>query len=294
MRKRRFGRLGHQSSVIIYGASMLDTVDQDTADRSIEEALAAGINHFDVARLYGDAERRLGEWMPEIRDRIFLGTKTAERGADEAYRQINESLEMLRTNHVDLIQLHAVCTISDLDRVTAAGGALEAAVRAREEGLVRAIGITGHGFAAPATHLEALRRFPFDSVLTPLNYALAQRPDFYRDFLRLAEEVRHEDVGFMAIKAGALRNWRTAARSHNTWYEPLTQQEHITASVAWTLSHEAITGLPSPGDVSLLSAYITAEREAGQWTADEAATVLVGVPNYSSGFGRPPRTGSTE
>ena len=292
MRKRRFGRLGHQSSVIIYGAAMLDTVDQETADRSVQEALAAGINHFDVARVYGDAEKLLGAWMPQIRNQIFLGTKTSERGADEAYRQISESLERLRTDHVDLIQLHAVCTISDLDRVTAAGGGLEAAVRAGEEGMARAIGITGHGLTAPATHLEALRRFPFDSVLTPLNYALAQRPDYYRDFLRLAAEIRRQDVGFMAIKAGALRNWRAAARSHNTWYEPLIQQRHITASVAWALSHEAVTGLPSPSDVGLLSAYITAEREAEHWTADEAAAVLAGVPDYSSGFGRPPRTGS--
>jgi aryl-alcohol dehydrogenase-like predicted oxidoreductase len=293
VRKRRFGRLGHQSSVIIYGASMLDTVDQDTADRSIEQALAAGINHFDVARAYGDAERLLGVWMPAIRDQIFLGTKTAERGADGAYRQINESLERLRTDHVDLLQLHAVCTTSDLDRVTAVGGALEGAVRARDEGLVRAIGVTGHGFTAPATHLEALRRFRFDSVLTPLNYSLAQRPDFYRDFLRLAEEVERQDAGFMAIKAGALRNWRTPSRSHNTWYEPLTQQEHITASVAWSLSHEAVTGLPSPGDVSLLPSYIAAERAAGQWTRAKAAAVLASVDSYSSGFGRPPRTGSS-
>ncbi|MFC9431564.1 aldo/keto reductase [Streptomyces sp. NPDC056987] len=292
MRKRRFGRLGHNSSVIIYGASMLASVDQDTADRSIEEALDAGVNHFDVARVYGDAEVRLGRWMPDIRNRIFLGTKTAERTAEGAYRQISESLERLRTDHVDLIQLHAVCTASDLDRVTGAGGALEALVRARDEGLARAIGITGHGFAAPATHLEALRRFPFNSVLTPLNHALAKREGFYRDFLSLAEEVRRQDVGFMAIKAGALRNWRSSVRSHTTWYEPLTRQEHITASVAWALSHDAVTGLPSPGDCGLLSAYITAEHAANRYTADEAAAVLTGVPDYSSGFGRPPRTGS--
>jgi aryl-alcohol dehydrogenase-like predicted oxidoreductase len=279
--------------VIIYGASMLATVDQPTADRSIEEALAAGINHFDVARVYGDAERRMGEWMPDIRSRIFLGTKTAERGDEGAYREVTESLKRLRTDRVDLIQLHAVCTTADLDRVTAPGGALEALVRARDEGLAGAIGITGHGMTAPATHLEALRRFPFDSVLTPWNHALAQRADYYRDFQLLAEEVRRQDVGLMAIKGGALRNWRTADRAQTTWYEPLTQQEHITASVAWSLSHPAITGLPSPADVGLLSAYITAEREVDRWTVNEAAAVLADIPGYSSGFGRPPRTSST-
>jgi aryl-alcohol dehydrogenase-like predicted oxidoreductase len=290
MQTRRFGRTGHQSSVIIYGGSMLADVDQDTADRSIDEAITAGINHFDMARIYGDAEVRLGAWMPQIRQHIFLGTKTAERLADDAYRQINESLERLRTDHVDLIQLHAVCIASDLDRVTAPGGALEAAVRARDEGLARAIGITGHGLEAPATHLEALRRFPFDSVLTPVNHALSRRPEYYRDFLRLAAEIRRLDLGFMAIKSGALRGWRTAERPLATWYEPLTDREQISASVAWTLSHEEITGLPSPGEVGLLAAYIVAERETGRWTAESAAAVLSDIPHYTSSFGRPPRT----
>lgn len=290
MKRRRLGRLGHHSSVIIYGAAMLDTVDQATADRSVEEALAAGINHFDIAPMYGSAETLLGKRMSQIRDQVFLSTKTAERRADEAYRQICESLRKLQTDYLDLVQLHAVCTISDLDRVTSPDGALAAAVKAREQGLVAAIGITGHGFSAPATHLEALRRFPFETVMTPLNYALAQRPDFYRDFLCLAEEVRSQDAGMMAIKTGALRNWRTTARSHNTWYEPLTKQEHITASVAWNLGHTIVTGLPSPSDTHLLSAYVLAEQQAESWSMQEAASVLAAIPTYSSGFGRPPRS----
>lgn len=290
MRTRRFGRLGHQSSVIIYGASMLAKADQETAERSVIEALDAGINHFDVAWLYGDAEVRLGALMPDIRHRIFLGTKTAERTAEEAYREINESLARLRTDRVDLIQLHAVCTASDLDRVTAPGGALDAVIRARDEGLAGGIGITGHGFDAPATHLEALRRFPFDSVLTPLNYALSGRESYYRDWQLLAEEIRRQDAGLMSIKAGALRNWRVVDRPLTTWYEPLTEQQHITASVIWSLSHETITGLPSPADVGLTAAYIAAEREIGRWTVEQAAAVLAEVPNYSSSFGRPPLT----
>jgi aryl-alcohol dehydrogenase-like predicted oxidoreductase len=145
VQQRRLGRLGHQSSVLIYGAAALGEADQDTADASIRLALDAGINHFDVAASYGDAELRLGPWMPEIRDRIFLATKTGRRDRDEAWAQINASLERLRTDHVDLIQIHAVGDLAELDRVTRPGGSLEAAVRARDEGLAGAVGITGHG-----------------------------------------------------------------------------------------------------------------------------------------------------
>ncbi len=284
MRTRRLGRLEHQSSVIIYGAAMLSRVTQDVADRSIQEALDGGINHFDVAASYGDAELRLGPWMSRIRDQIFLATKTGERDAGPAYEQINASLQRLQTDHVDLIQLHGVGDLAELDKVTGAGGALEAAIRARDEGLVRAIGITGHGHEAPATHLEALRRFDFDTVLTPINYTLSKREDYYRDFLSLAEEIRRRDLGFFTIKSGARRNYQTEERTHSTWYEPLTEQDKITASVAWVLSHEAITGVPSAGDVRLLNMFLTAEREGANMTAAEAASVLEGVDDYSSPF----------
>src|SRR3954454_24179641 len=151
MEKRRLGRLGHSSSVLIDGAAALSDVPQDVADRSVQEALDGGINHFDVAASYGDAELRLGPWMPQIRDRIFLATKTGERDRESAWRQINASLERLQTDEVDLLQLHGVGDLADLDRATGKGGALEAAVRAEEEGLVGAVGITGHGSQAPAT-----------------------------------------------------------------------------------------------------------------------------------------------
>ena len=173
MEQRRLGRLGHLSSVLVYGAAALAEVDQDTADASIAEALAAGINHIDVAAGYGDAELRLRPWADRLGE-LFLATKTGERAADDAWRQINASLERLGVDHVDLIQLHAVGDLADLDRATGPGGALEAAVRARDEGLVGGIGITGHGHEAPATHREALRRFPFDTVLSPWNYVLGR------------------------------------------------------------------------------------------------------------------------
>jgi Aldo/keto reductase family len=161
--QRRLGRSGHRSSVLIYGAAALAEVDQDTADASVQLALDAGINHFDVAAGYGEAELRLGPWMGRIRDRIFLATKTGLRDRDEAWAQVNHSLERLQTDRLDLIQVHAVGDLEELELVTRPGGSLEAVVRARDEGLAAAVGITGHGHQAPATHLEALRRFPFDT-----------------------------------------------------------------------------------------------------------------------------------
>src|ERR671934_408249 len=167
MERRRLGRTGQASSVLIYGGAALAEVSQEVADRSIGLALEAGINHLDTAAAYGDSEIRLGAWMPRIRGRIFLATKTGDRTATGAYDSIRRSLERLQVEHVDLIQLHAIGDVEDLGRATGSDGALEGALKARDEGLVRAIGITGHGMDAPATHLEALRRFPFDTVLTP-------------------------------------------------------------------------------------------------------------------------------
>lgn len=175
MEKRRLGRLGHDSSVLIYGGAALSDVDQDVADRSVQEALDGGINHIDVAASYGEAELRLGAMMADIRNRIFLATKTGERGREAAWAQINASLERLQTDRIDLLQLHSVGDLHELDLATGPDGALQAAVRAQEEGLVSAIGITGHTHDAPATHLESLRRFPFATVLTPLNPVLWRR-----------------------------------------------------------------------------------------------------------------------
>jgi len=284
MRTRRLGRTGHHSSVIIYGAAMLSKVTQETADGSIQQALDGGINHFDVAASYGDAELRLGPWMPRIRDQIFLATKTGERDADPAWRQINESLRRLQTDQLDLIQLHGVNDLDELDKATRPGGALEAAVRARDEGLTRFIGITGHGHAAPSTQLEALRRFDFDTVLTPLNYALGSRGDYYRDFLALTEQTQARDVGLMTIKSGARRSWPDDARPNTTWYQPLDTTERVTASAAWVLSHEAITGIPSAGDVQLLERFLTAERDSAAMSRADAAAVLEQIPDYASPF----------
>jgi aryl-alcohol dehydrogenase-like predicted oxidoreductase len=283
METRRLGRLGHQSSVLIYGAAALSDVTQDVADRSVQEALDAGINHFDVAASYGDAELRLGPWIPRIRDRIFLATKTGQRDREPAWREINASLERLQTDRVDLLQLHAVGDTGELDRATATDGALEAATRAVDEGLVGAVGITGHGWDAPATHLEALRRYPFASVLTPLNPVLWRTEEYRADYLALVDEVRRQDAGMMTIKTGSRRNWPEGAEhTHTTWYEPFDEQARITAAVSWVLAHDEVTGIPTAGDVSLLRLFIEAERN--RISAADAEEQLSADGAYESPF----------
>ena len=283
METRRLGRLGHQSSVLIYGAAALSDVTQDVADRSIQQALDGGINHLDVAASYGDAELRLGPWIPRIRDRIFLATKTGQRDRESAWREINASLERLQTDRVDLLQLHAVGDTGELDLATGPDGALEAATRAVDEGLVGAVGITGHGWDAPATHLEALRRYPFATVLTPLNPVLWRSENYRADYQALVAEVQRQDAGLMTIKTGSRRNWPEGAEhTHTTWYEPFDEQARITAAVSWVLAHDEVTGIPTAGDVSLLPLFLEAERN--RIPAAEAEEQLSADGAYESPF----------
>jgi aryl-alcohol dehydrogenase-like predicted oxidoreductase len=290
MQTRRLGRLGHMSSVLLYGGAALSDVSQDEADRSITAALEAGINHIDTAADYGESELRLGAWMPRIRDRIFLATKTGDREAGAAYDSIRRSLDRLQTDHVDLIQLHAVGTIHELDSVTRPGGGLEGAIRARDEGLARGIGITGHGHRVAAVHLEACRRFAFDTVLTPYNFVLARDEGFRRDFDALMELAAADDIGVMVIKSIARNNWRTdEPHRYHTWYEPLDEQALIDAAISFVLDRPEITGLATVGDVRLLPLVIEAERRREAAEDHGAARVdLDAVPDTGSLFERKP------
>jgi aryl-alcohol dehydrogenase-like predicted oxidoreductase len=286
MEHRRLGRLGRENSVLIFGGAALSEITEEEADSAISLALEAGVDHFDTAADYGDSELHYGRWMPEIRDHIFLSTKTGERDRDDARRQIEASLERLRVDRVDLIQLHAVCDLEDLDRATRAGGSLEAAVAAREEGLAGAIGITGHGQDSPATHLEALRRYPFDTVLTPWNYILSTDESYSRDFEALVEEIKRQDAGLMTIKTVSRRNWPEGnpveGQRRATWYEPFEEQEYVDAAVSFVLAREEITGIPMVGDVGLIETMIEAERR--RMPLEVAEETLARAPNYSSPF----------
>jgi aryl-alcohol dehydrogenase-like predicted oxidoreductase len=285
MERRRLGRLEHHSSVLIFGGAALADVTQDVADASISEALAAGINHIDTAADYGDSELRLRPWMSRIRADIFLATKTGDRDAASAYESICHSLERLGVARLDLIQLHAVGTRRELDLVTGSGGALEGALRAKDEGLVGAVGITGHGMQAPSTHLEALRRFDFDTVLTPWNYRLSLEDAYRRDFEALCEATREHDTGLMLIKAIARNLWRSEEEAtRTTWYEPLEDQAAVDAAVAFALAVPAATGIATPGDVGLLASVIAAERARTDLSSDDIRDTLAAVPEMEPPF----------
>ena len=285
LEKRRLGRIGHMSSVVIYGAASLSNVTQEEADKSIQYALDAGINHFDTAASYGDAELRLGPWMPRIRDRIFLATKTGERTRDAAWKEIERSLKRLQAEQLDLIQMHAVTSLDELDRVTGKGGSLEAAIEAKEQGLVKYIGITGHGHDAPAVHLEGLRRYPFETVLTPLNFILYNHKPYREAFHALVEEVKRQDAGLMVIKAVARGPWQEgAARNYSTWYEPFDEQSYIDECVSFVLSHD-ISGFASAGDVRLLPKIVESAKRYRKMDASRQEQLLATAGQYASPFG---------
>ena len=227
MEQRRLGRTGHMSSVVAFGAAGIGRVDQATADTAIQTALDYGVNHVDVAPSYGEAELRFHDWMPKIREQVFLGCKTNTRDADGSWAECQRSLERLNTDRFDLYQLHSVGKLDALDEVTKKGGALETLVKARDQGLTKWHGITGHTHDAPSTHLEALRRFDFDTVMLPLNFVLWSIPQYRRDFEALLEECARRDVGVHVIKTLAKAPWGEREKTYACWYEPFDQQGEI-------------------------------------------------------------------
>jgi aryl-alcohol dehydrogenase-like predicted oxidoreductase len=257
METRRFGRTGHQSTIAILGGAAFGTADQDASDRAMELAIAKGVNHIDIAPSYGEAELRLGPWIARERSRFFLGCKTQMREREAAWKELHESLRRLRTDRLDLYQCHAVTTMAELDAVTMKGGALDAIVKARGEGLTRYIGITGHGVDAPAIFLEALRRFDFDSVLFPLNFVQMALPGYRRDAEALLAECARRDVGTMVIKTITKGPWGARKPDRTTWYEPFTDPLEIRRAVDFALSWD-VTGLCTAGDLGLLPAVLEA------------------------------------
>jgi aryl-alcohol dehydrogenase-like predicted oxidoreductase len=283
MEKRRLGRIGHETTVLVYGAAALGDVTQETADASLEQALSVGINHLDTAASYGEAELRMGPTVERVRDQVFLATKSTERKAEDAWRELNRSLELLHTDHIDLWQIHAVCDLPELDKVFARGGAIEAFVRAKDEGIVSWIGITGHTEQAPVVHAEALRRQDFDSILTPVNYHLYTADHEFRDnFDILYQLVQDRDVALRTIKAIARKPW-IGDRELATWYEPFTEPEDIRAAISWVLAtFPYIAGLATAGETTLLGKAI--EAEANRMDVTEAAARLAQIDDYASIF----------
>jgi len=257
METRRFGRTGHMSTLAIFGAAAFYEISQEQADKVMESVIEAGINHIDVAPSYGQAEERVGPWMPSERDRFFLGCKTMERSKEGAWNEMQQSLKRLQTETFDLYQCHAITTMEELDAVTMKGGALEAFVEARQEGLIKYIGITGHGVNAPEIYLEALRRFDFDSVLFPLNFVQMANPEYSRHAKDLISVCRAKDVGTMVIKAVTRGPWGEKKHTATTWYEPFDGSNEIQQAVNFALSYE-VTGLCTAGDIRILPMFIKA------------------------------------
>jgi aryl-alcohol dehydrogenase-like predicted oxidoreductase len=245
------------STVAIFGAAAFQEATQAVADAAMEQVIAAGVNHIDVAPSYGLAEERLGPWLARERDRFFLGCKTQERTRERAEAELHRSLERLQVDSFDLYQLHAVTNMEELDQVTGPGGALEAVLDAREKGLTRYIGITGHGVNAPSVFLEALRRTDFDTVLFALNFVQYADAVFRRDAEELLSRCRARDVGVMIIKAIAKGPWGDRHQIYNTWYEPFDQPDQIQRAVRFALSQN-VTGLCTAADVSILSSFLEA------------------------------------
>lgn len=288
MLKRPIGRIGYEGSVIMFGAASLGKLSQDEANDSISLALKYGINHFDTAASYGDAELRMAPLVSKVRNDIFLATKTEKRTKKEAKEQIYLSLERMQVDTVDLLQLHGVNSMEKLNQCTEHGGALEAAIEAKEEGIVKAIGVTGHGHEAPVVHLEALRRYPFETVLLPLNYYMYSLPEYREAFDALMDEANKQTAAVRVIKAIAKGPWGVEQKRHYaTWYEPFDQQEIIDACVHFTLSFPGIAGFASAGDIHLLPKIIDAVERYGSMNDVEAERILSSISGYTSVFGSP-------
>lgn len=288
MLKRTVGRLNRETSVLMFGAASLGQVTQEEADASIAFALEHGVDHFDTAASYGDAEVRMGPTISRVRNDIFLATKTGQRTKKEAKEEIYRSLERMKVDSVDLLQLHAVGSIEELDRCTAKGGSLEAVLEAQSEGIVKEIGITGHGHQAPAVHLEALRRFPFATILFPLNYYMYGLPDYREAVDALMEEANKQQTAIRVIKAIAKAPWiEGAERPYATWYEPFDQQEIIDACVHFVLSFPSVCGFASAGDVHLFPKIVDAVERYGTMSKEDMERILIGISGYTSVFGAP-------
>jgi aryl-alcohol dehydrogenase-like predicted oxidoreductase len=253
-----FGRTGHESTRLVFGAAALHSATQEQADRALERLLEAGVNHIDVAASYGDAELRVGPWMARHRDDFFVATKTGERAYGAARDQIRRSLERLRVDRIDLIQLHNLVKPEEWEVALGDDGALRAAVEARDEGLVRFIGVTGHGTRVADMHRRSLERFPFDSVLLPYNHAMMQSPEYAREFESLLAVCEERGVAAQTIKSVARRRWtEDATPTHTTWYEPLCDPGDVHRAVHWALARPGIF-VNSASDLGLLDLMIEA------------------------------------
>jgi len=273
-----FGRTGHRSTRVIFGAASLWGMRQEKADQLLDLLLEYGINHIDAAASYGDAELRVGAWMPRHRDRFFLATKTGERTAVGARDSVARSLERLRVDRIDLIQLHNLVDADEWSTALGPGGALEALMEARDRGVVRFIGVTGHGTQVAAMHLRSLERVDFDSVLLPYNFTMMQDPEYAAAFERLVERCAARGVAVQTIKAVARRRWPEPPERAFSWYEPLRDAAAVRRAVHFVLARPGFF-LNSSSDATLLRTILDAAKDVA--AAPSAAALESDVARFA-------------
>lgn len=273
MEKRRLGRTEHHSTVVTIGTAGLGRVTQEVADRGVELMLKHGVNHVDIAPTYGEAMERMAPWMSRIRDSVFLGSKTRARTKPEAWENIRSIMTRLGVESFDLFQLHSVGIMDDLNAVTGPGGALEALVEMKEQGLTRFIGITGHGPDVPNVHLEALRRFDFDTIMFPVSAAIYRNAAYRDSAQELLATAKDRDVGIQTIKMLARGGWGDRDRETTTWYDPHREQPEIDSALWWVLSQPMHTA-PSAGDVTLWPKVLDAAERYNPMSAGQQEEVI--------------------
>ena len=272
------------STVTIFGGAALMRATRKDADRALEILLKYGVNHIDTAPRYGDAEVLIGPWMARSRKDFFLATKTGMRTYTEAREDIHRSLDRLNTDRLDLIQLHGLQHPDEWDTAMGPGGALEAAIEARGKGLVRFIGITGHGWMIAAMHKRALKRFDFDSVLLPYNYGMHSNERYRKEFEEVVRTCRERNVAVQTIKSIARGPWGITPQNRNTWYQPLEEQADIDKAVHWVLGQPGIF-LNTVGDVTLLPKVLDAAARFQRRPAAEEMDEMAKKNAVSSPFG---------
>lgn len=283
METREFGKTGHKSTVGIFGGFALGSLNQEQADQTMETIISAGINHIDIAPSYGDAEARLAPWMIRERERFFLGCKTMERTSRGAENELHTSLSKLNVDSFDLYQIHAITNREELDQATKKGGALEAMIAAKQSGIIKNIGITGHGMDSPDLFIDALSRFDFDSILFPVNFILYANPRYKEKAQELIELCHQKNVGIMTIKAIAKKLWGDQKKTYNTWYTPFSEMGEIQQAVNFALSQN-ITGICTAGDATLLPLILEACENYTPMSIIQQATLIRSAAHFESIF----------
>ena len=257
MEKRRLGRTEHLSSVVTFGSYSIGKLDQDAADRVIQLSLDHGVNHIDIAPGYANAMERVAPWMPDLRSKMFLGAKTPMRTRDDAWRNVENIMDRMNVDSFDLFQLHSVIDKDTLDVVTSDGGALQTLIEMKDQGLTKWIGITGHGPTVPRTHMEALDRYDFDTVMFPVNAAMYKNSKYRSDAEELIAICNKKDVGVQAIKMLARGGWEGVIPDIGTWYDAHREQPEIEQALWWQLSQPIHTA-PSCCEATLLPMVLDA------------------------------------